>query len=151
MIALFAIIVLVIIAIPLSYWVRIIQLHGFELWLPFGIVLGISISPLAGFLFALTVIVGAWLVFPFSLTTVVQELSALAVIMALIQFLPIAPATFVFYSVLLAVLYNMITDILFIFTGFDPLKGMKFAAFSIWLTWLITSKWGWGLVEFFAQ
>ena len=44
----FAILVLIVIGIPLSYWVRIIQLHGFELWLPFGIVIAIAISPLPG-------------------------------------------------------------------------------------------------------
>ena len=146
----FAILVLIVIGIPLSYWVRIIQLHGFELWLPFGIVIAIAISPLAGFLFALAIIIGAWLLFPFDLNTLALELLVLASTMFLTALLPITPATLVFYSVLVAVSFNVASNILFVFLGFDPLKAMKFAAFSIWLTWLITTKGGWAMVEFFA-
>lgn len=146
----FSILVLIAIGIPLSYWVRIIQLHGLELWLPFGIVIGVAISPLAGFLFALSIIVGGWLIFPFGLNTLALEVSVLALTMLMVTLLAFSPATLVFYSILLAVFYNIVSNALFAFVGFDPLKAMKFAAFSIWITWLVTSQWGWAIVEYFA-
>ena len=146
----FAMVILIAIGIPLSYWVRKAQLDGFELWLPFGIIIGIAISPVAGFFFAIIMKVGAWFVFPFDLNTLGILTFDLAVTMFMITLLSFTPATLVFYSVLLVVFFNIISNILFLFLGFDPMKSMKFAAFSIWLTWLITSNWGWGLVEFFS-
>ena len=83
MLEIFAMLVLVVIWIPLSYWVRIIQLQGFEIWLPFGIIIGIAISPLVGFLFALTILIGSWLVFPFDLNTFALAVIALSLKKAL--------------------------------------------------------------------
>ena len=141
---------IVAVGIFLSYWVRIIQLQGLELWLPFGIVLSIAISPLAGFGFAAVIILGGWVLLPFDLRTLIMELCILGICLYSTSLLPIAAGSLVFYSVAVAVLFNALTNIVFLFLGFDPLKALKFAAFSIWLTWLFTNNWGIWLLEFFA-
>jgi len=140
---------ILIIGILLSYWVRIIQLHGLELWLPMGILLTLAISPLAGFLFAAIIIIGSWVIFPFDLRTLVLELFTLGITLYTLSIMPVS-SNLVLYSTLVAVLFNILTNIAFLFLGFDPMKALKFAAFSIWLTWLLTSNWGPQLLEFFA-
>ena len=134
----------------LSYWMRRVDMAGFELWLPFGLLIAVAVSPIAGFLFAVSILVASWFLFPFQLQGVAVIVGCLAVTFFISTLFTFTAATFVVNAMMLIVLYNIVSNILAFFVGISPLRIVKFILLSTWLSWLVYSRYGWELVEFFA-
>ncbi len=134
----------------LSYWMRRVDMSGFELWLPFGLLIAVAISPLAGFLFAMAIIVASWFLFPFHPQWVAIMGACLAVTFYGTNFFTFTSLNFTTQAMMLIVFYNIVSNMASVFVGIDPLRAVKFFALSTWLSWLIYGGYGWQLVEFFS-
>ena len=134
----------------LSYWMRRVEMSGFELWLPFGLLFSIAISPMAGILFALSILIASWFLFPYHPQWIAVMGVCLGITFYLTTFFTFTPANFVMQSLYFIIFYNIISNIAALFFGIDLLRAAKFFILSTWLSWLIYARFGWALVEFFA-
>ena len=130
----------------LSYWSRRANLQGFELWLPFSIILSFAISPLAGFVFAVLVLVGSWLVFPFEFQYMAIMSGCLFATLFSASFFTVTQANFIQVAMLLTLGYNIVSNVLFLVLLCNWFNVLKFFVFSMWLSWLVYSNFGWQLV-----
>ena len=143
-----AVFILAIIAvgIPISYWTRRIDMSGFELWLPMAILISIGISPLVGFLVGLSIVVLSWFVFPFHLIGMMLMMVCLLIFCYMTNLFTFTEANLVKNVLIIVVGYNIVSNAILFPIWPNPMSIVKFFAFSTWLTWLITSQWGWKLV-----
>ncbi|MFH1786214.1 MAG: hypothetical protein ABH829_00975 [archaeon] len=137
--------------IPLSYWVRRVDMGGLELWLPMGILVSIGISPLAGIAVALTIMVVSWFLFPFNLMGLIIMGVCMVVFCYLTGLFTFTEASIVKNVLLLVVAYNIVSNVVLYPIWPNPMSILKFFAFSTWLSWLITSQFGWKIVTWLAM
>jgi len=101
----------------LSFWARRFDMSGFEIWLPFSILIAYAVSPLAGLLVAISILAISWALFPYQLHYIVIMIACLAATLYSIGFFPLAKATFLQTALLLTAIYNIISNIIMFFTG----------------------------------
>ncbi len=134
----------------LSYWTRRANIQGFEIWLPFSIILSFGISPLVGFVFAMTIIIASWFLFPFELQSVaIMGVCLLATLLSS-SFFTVTQSNFLWVAMLLTVSYNIVSNAIFVLLMANWFNALKFFVFSVWLSWLVYSNFGWQLVLWFS-
>lgn len=132
----------------LSYWARRFDMSGFEIWLPFSIIIAYAISPSVGIMVAIITIIASWALFPYQLHYIVIMAACLILTLYAIPFFPLANATFLQTTLLLTAIYNVISNVIMFFTGGNLFSIVKFFMLSMLMSWLIYSKIGWELFLF---
>lgn len=135
----------------LSYWARRANLQGFELWLPLSIVFSFGISPWVGFVFAMTVVFISWAAFPYELQGLaIMALCLLPTLLASSLF-SVSEANFVQSALLLTLAYNIVSNAAYLVMMGNWFNALKFFAFSMWVSWLLYSNFGWQLVTWLSS
>jgi len=134
----------------LSFWTRRMDLQGVEVWLPLALILSYGMSPLAGFIVAALIIVISWFMWPYQLQYVFWMVVCLAVLVFVTKFFPVSQASFIKTALTLTIGYNVVSNVLMLITGGNPLNIIKFAVISTLLSWAIYARVGWQLVTWLA-
>jgi hypothetical protein len=133
----------------LSFWARRFDMSGFEIWLPISILLAYAVSPMAGVIVAVSILIISWALFPYQLHYIVIMAACLGGTLYTVRFFPLAEATFLQTALLLTFIYNAVSNFIMFFTGGNVFSIVKFFMLSMLMSWLIYSKIGWEFIMFF--
>ncbi|HIK02420.1 TPA: hypothetical protein H1012_01065 [archaeon] len=130
-----------------GYFARRFDMGGVELWLPFGIIIAYAVNPLIGFVIAVATMLVSFGFFPYSLHYLVIMAGSLAVAIFATILMPVTAANFIWNAFILAMVYNIISNSIFLFLGYPIFRALQFIMLSLFLNWVIFWKIGWQLVE----
>ena len=148
---LLSLIVLVLIeafGIEFSYRVSLMNLAGFEIWLPITIIGSYAYNPVIGFGLGMLIFTGAYLRRPYSLMSFFIMVLSLLLVVFLTKLFPISQNNFLISWMLLAGIYNLVSNGADLIISKDFLRTVQFVVFSMASSWIFFYFFGWRLFEF---
>jgi len=134
----------------IEFWARRFEMQGISVWMPLGLLVTYAYSPLWGFLFAFSILVISFVLFPYELHGLFIMGACIAATFFASTFLVINQGNFLLMSMIFVVAYNLISNIIWFFSGSNWFRLVKFAALSILFNYLIFSKLGWDILVWLA-
>ncbi|MFH1424832.1 MAG: hypothetical protein ABIG20_04115 [archaeon] len=143
---LLALIGLVMIGGFLEFWMRRFEMQGVGIWLSFGLILTYAFGPLWGFLFAISILIISFVLFPYEIQGLFIMGITLAGTLFAATFFDITAKNFLLNSMMIVIGYNIVSNIIWMFMGSNWFRLVKFAMLSILFNYLIFSKLGWAIL-----
>lgn len=143
---LLALLAIIPLGIQLSFIARRAAMHGFEIWLPLAILVSFGISPLVGYIVAMMIVIGGWVLWPFELENVGLMAFSLALTCWATSLFTLTAGNLVLLCMALTAFYNLISNGIYLFLSGNWFSMFKFIILSIWTSWLIYQHIGWEFV-----
>ena len=129
-------------------WLRRYDMSGFEMWFPIGLLISYAISPLAGFAIAVIMLVITWALHPYGLHHLAITAAGFGGTFYIATiFFPITAEAFLFQTMLVAIIFQIVSNAFYILTKYPLTRIARFAIVNLFLCWLIFSKVGFELVQ----
>ncbi len=147
---LIALLAIVVLGIQLSFIARRSAMHGFEIWIPVGILVSFGISPLAGYLVSMMIVVGGFVLWPYQIENLGIMATCLAVACWTTSLFTLTETNLILICMAITILYNLLSNAVFILMFGNWFSILKFVILSIWTSWLIYQHIGWEFITWLA-
>ena len=127
----------------IEFWARRFEIQGIGVWLPLGLLVSYVYSPLWGFLFAFAIVVISFALFPYELHGLFIMGACIAATFFATSLFTITKSNFFMMSMIFVVGYNLASNIIWLLSGSNWFRLIKFALLSIAFNLLVLSKLGW--------
>lgn len=148
---LLALVVIIGLGIELSFIARRAAMHGFEIWLPLAILVSFGISPLAGYIAGMLVVLGGFFLWPYALENIAIMGTFLAAVCWATKMFTLTEGNLMLVAMGLTVAYNAVSNTIYFLKFGDLFSTLKFVVLSLWLSWLIYANIGWQFVSWLAS
>ena len=129
-------------------WARRYDISGVEMWFPLGLLVSYAINPFAGLVVGAAIITITWALHPYGLHHLAISTASFGGTFYLAAyFFPIAQQNFLFQTMLVAAIFQIISNAFYILTKYPLSRIARFVIVNLFLCWLIFSRIGFILVQ----